>query len=309
MGEPLAGTAPTARSWIVVEHPGPWGRDAIADSDLPTAVRATLAQAKAHGVTVLLARPPERRGDRRSEIGAGRRVWVARSAAGGTRLRTGVLPDLAPIATWDVAAIAEGSLPALDRAVTDPLLLVCTHGRRDACCAVSGRALLAGLLASASASQRERIWECSHVGGHRFAPVTVTLPDGMVHGRLSPADGRRLVDAADAGRVLPDLLRGRSSLAPPLQAAEVAVRLVEGIDVAADLDALAVRDGRAVPVVPTWPAPEQVLVEVRHRDGRAWRVTVARSELGAERAESCGATPGPVLAWRPGPVTPVPAWR
>ncbi len=303
--EPLAGTAPTARAWIVIEHPGPWGRDAVADSDLPPAVRAHLAQAKAHQVTVLLARRPERRGG--GEAAAGHRVWVARGAAGAARMRTGQLSNLDVLATWDLAAIAEGTLPALDRVMAEPLLLVCTHGRRDACCAVSGRAMVAGLL-EASPGHSDQVWECSHVGGHRLAPVTVTLPDGMVHGRLSPDDGARLLTAMDEGRVLPDLLRGRASLPAPLQAAEVAVRLVEGIDVAGDLDALAVRDGRALPVPTGWPAPAEVLVEVRHRDGRAWRVPVSHDDLGVRRAESCGKDPVDVTAWIPGDVVPAPAW-
>ena len=307
VGEPLAGTAPTARAWVVLEHPGPWGRDAVGDSDLPETVRTRLATAKEHGVTVVLARRPERR----TEAVAGdlgHRVWVARCAAGGARLRTAVLPSLDPIASWDLGAIAEGSLPALDRAEEEPLLLACTHGRRDTCCAVHGRALLGGLLDSASPQQRERIWECSHVGGHRLAPVTVTLPDGVVHGRLSPADAPRLLAATDGGRVLPDLLRGRCCVPAPLQVGEGAVRLAEVVDGAAELDTLVVQDTRVVPVPLSWPAPDAVRVEVRHRDGRAWRVSVRRSRLDAERSESCGKTPLPVDYWTAGAVEAAPDW-
>jgi len=296
-----------ARAWIAIEHPGPWGRDAVQDSDLPEPVRAHLATAASHGVTVVLVRRPDLRGDDRRVVD-GHRVWVARCASGGSRLRTGRLTSLDAIATWDLAAIAEGSLPALDRAEVAPVLLVCTHGRRDTCCAVQGRALIAGLLDVATDEQREWIWECSHVGGHRFAPVTVTLPDGMVHGRLSPGDGADLLAAVGSGRLLPPLLRGRSWLPSPLQAADVAVRLVEDIDVAADLDALAVVDGRAIPVPLAWPAPDEVVVEVRHRDGRAWRVPVTREALDAARAESCGKDAAPVALWRPGAVSVAQPW-
>ena len=31
--EPLSGTAPYARAWIIIESPGPWGREAVADSE------------------------------------------------------------------------------------------------------------------------------------------------------------------------------------------------------------------------------------------------------------------------------------
>lgn len=310
VGEPLAGTAPTARAWIVLEHPGPWGRDAVADSDLPEPVRTTLARAKALQITVLLARRPGRRDETARRV-LGHRVWVARCAAGGTRLRTGVLANLDVVAQWDLAAIAEGQLPPLDTAVAQPLMLVCTHGRRDACCAVNGRALINGLFEQATAEQRERIWECSHVGGHRFAPVVVTLPDGMVHGRLSVDDGVELLDRTDTGLVLPKRLRGRSCLAPPLQAAEIAVRRAERLDGAQDLDALAVIDERVVPVPPVWqPGSDRVTAEVRHVDGRSWQVAVRRDDRAAgPRAESCGGEPTPVTAWLTDTPHPVHPWR
>jgi hypothetical protein len=295
VAEPLAGTAPTACAWIIIEHTGPWGRDALADSDLPTAVREHLAGAKSLGITVLLARHPDRLERRGAE---GVNVWVARAAAGGARLRHDVLPDLDPLTRWDLAALAEGSLPALGSAVPEPLLLVCTHSKRDQCCAVHGRALITALLAQADPAHRARIWECSHIGGHRFAPVTLSLPSGSVHGRVPLDQVAALADATDAGRVLPELLRGRSCFPAPLQAADVAVRRLADIDGADDLDVLVRQGERAVPVDLGWAVPTGgVDLEVRHRDGRAWHATVQHESLGAMRAESCGADALPVHAW------------
>ena len=316
VGEPMAGTAPIARGWIVLEHAGPWGRYAVDESDLPEPVRAHLAGAKDRGITVLLARRPERRASR-PEPGGGLRAWVARCGSGGARLRTGLLADSREVLAWDLDAIAEGSLPALDRADPDPLVLVCTNGRRDVCCAVHGRALLAGLAERASTEQWGRVWECSHVGGHRFAPTLVTLPDGMVHGRVSIEAGLDLLDRLADGRIAPDLLRGRSCLPSPLQAAEIAVRAVEGIDTVADLDTLAVIDDRAVPVPCNWPvADEPVLAEVRHLDGRAWTVTVGKAAGSSTpdgdlvaRAESCGGTPKPVTSWLADSPVPAAPWH
>jgi hypothetical protein len=36
--EPMAGTASTVRSWLLLEDPGPWGRDALRDARLPERV-------------------------------------------------------------------------------------------------------------------------------------------------------------------------------------------------------------------------------------------------------------------------------
>jgi hypothetical protein len=312
MGEPLAGTAPVARSWIVVEDPGPWGRDAVADGGLPEAVRTALQRAKTAGAGVLLARHPDRLG--RSGA-ADRHVWVARSAAGGTLLRHAVLEDLDPIAAWDMAALAAGSLPAIGSVTRDPLLLVCTHAKRDQCCAVNGRALLAALHDVATPQQRARIWECSHVGGHRFSPVTLTLPSGTVHGRLDRDRVPRLLADVEAGRVAPAAMRGRSCFPGPMQAADIAVRQAAGVFGCDDVDVLLVRDDRAVPVDLGWAVPTGAVdLEVRHVDGRAWRVTVHHAAgtaavVSALRPESCGAEPGPVHTWQVSALAETAPWR
>ena len=65
--------------------------------------------------------------------------------------------------------------------VVDPLVLVCGHGRRDACCARLGRPLYDALLPELAA---ESLWLSSHQGGHRFAPNLLWLPDGLLFGRV-----------------------------------------------------------------------------------------------------------------------------
>ena len=60
--EPLAGTASTIRHWLLIEHPGPWGRDGLLDARLPARARdATSAPSKRRtGARVLLIRKPGR---------------------------------------------------------------------------------------------------------------------------------------------------------------------------------------------------------------------------------------------------------
>jgi hypothetical protein len=61
-------------------------------------------------------------------------------------------------------------------------LLVCTHGRRDACCGARGTELLGELSAVAALGElpNVRLWRTSHTGGHRFAPTAVTLPSATL---------------------------------------------------------------------------------------------------------------------------------
>lgn len=302
--EPLAGTAPVALTWIVIEHAGPWGRDAIADAALPDEVRATLVRWKAAGIGVLLGRPIDR-----ASAEAEPRILLARTAPGGTLLRQGTSAELADLRMWSPDALASGHLPAFGTAARTPVLLVCTQGKRDACCAVHGRELLRALTEAASPTERSSIWESSHIGGHRFSPVALSLPSGEIHGRMRANDARRLLSATCAGEVIPELLRGRSTLPPPLQRACVEIRQLLDITDADALDALLAVGDRVVPADAHWqPTSDSVLTHVRHSDGRAWAVTVHRSAI-HPRPESCGADPVPGSMWTVAHVAALGDWR
>ena len=123
----------------------------------------------------------------------------------------------------------------------DPLLLVCTHGRHDACCAERGRPLAAALAARWPAYT----WECSHLGGDRFAANLLTMPDAHCYGRLTPEQGLDVVADHLGGLLTLHHHRGRCTVPWPEQAAEQALRERFGVR---EVDAVRVqrlrRDGR-----------------------------------------------------------------
>lgn len=301
--EPLAATAPSAQCWIVIEQPGPWGRQALTDSHFDATLGATLtSKAEGTGVNVLLARHPSR--TERQWDPAGRMAWIAVTAPGGMRLREGALTDPSVIADWDFPAMASGHLPAFGQRTSDPLFLICTHSGRDACCAIHGRALLDALPIA------PRTWECSHIGGHRFAPTALSLPDGYVYGRLEPGAASSVMAQAQAGQMVPSAARGRTCFPPPLQAADLAVRADLGDTSTDALDVLRVVGDRAVPVTTGASIDsDEVQCEVRHVDGRAWRVIVRQNTTGAARIESCMGDPKPVNSWSVMSLVATAPWR
>ena len=209
--EPLAGTAPTDTAWLLVEHPGPWGRKAVDEARLPDEVRAFLGGLE--GVRVQLVRRPG------GVAGPGTRVFTAQLTAAGARVCSTVLHDVADLLHLDVAALAAGAehgLPAYDA----PLWLVCTNGRRDRCCAEAGRPVAATL----AGSWPEETWETTHLGGHRFAATLLALPSGVALGRLDAASAVRACRELAAGRVPVDAARGRAGLDPRAQVAEMHLR-------------------------------------------------------------------------------------
>jgi hypothetical protein len=211
LGEPMAGTADHRVRWLLVEDRSAWGEKAVRDvlgSELEAA-------AKARRMRLLLIR--RREGDPTAD--AVRRAILVDTAARRMSIRT-------ITSVGELRELLDADVDAFGAPLSDPVLLVCTNGKRDACCALRGRAVMSAL----TTDHAERTWECSHLGGHRFAGNLVCLPDGLVYGRVSAADASRVADAYLAGRVVPALLRGRSAWPAPAQVAEVALRDRLGVD-------------------------------------------------------------------------------
>jgi hypothetical protein len=205
LNEAMIGSVEHRVRWLLVEDRSAWGEKAVRD-----VLGASLeSAAKARGMRLLLVR--RREGDPAADVV--RRVILADTALGRMAIRTIEAPD-------ELEGLLDAGVEDFGAPMSDPILLVCTNGKRDACCALRGRALMTSL----AADHAERTWECTHLGGHRFAGNLVCLPHGILYGRVSPADGPRLADAYVAGRLDPELLRGRSAWPAPAQVAEQELR-------------------------------------------------------------------------------------
>jgi len=218
LDEDLHGTASIVRSWVLLEQPGPWGSDSLAESDLPAEVAGPLAeQSRRHRFRALLIRRP----DRAERAGApGRRCFVAHSARGRTWIEHRTLAEPAEVLDVDFARLRAGEPVGFGDPYDGRLHLVCTNGSHDPCCAQYGRPVVRALLDPGGDS----VWESSHLGGDRFAANLVCLPHGLYFGRLEPAEARRVVDAYAAGAIELDRYRGRAGDPLEVQAAECFVR-------------------------------------------------------------------------------------
>jgi hypothetical protein len=256
-GDAREGTAPPAQRWFLLEHPGPWGRVAFAQSGLDAAdVDALSTWATRTRGRVLLVRRP----GRPPRAGAPRRWFRVDSRRGHEEIRTGqVAGPLVPDAPGERFG--------------DALYLVCTHGRHDTCCAIRGRPTAAAL----AAAHPERVWECSHVGGCRFAPAVVLLPHGFVLGG-APADAVvGVVDAYAGGRIDPRWVRGRSLDPPVVQAAQQYARTALGalgVDALRPVSVTTTAEGERVGL-----AEPEVTVVLRERHSPAGRPLTCASHV------------------------------
>jgi hypothetical protein len=245
-GDSLVATAAPAQRWLLIEQPGPWGRDALAESRFDQTVVPELARrSRAESVRLLLVRRP---GDRLAD--SGRRWAYADSRPGQEGLWWSVRSSDAELLTapWDgsVGVRAER-----------PVFLVCTHGGHDACCALRGRPLARTMRAPGPAD----VWECSHLGGDRFAANVVVLPHGFYYGQV-PGNGEELVRAHDVGQVALPWLRGRAGVPPPGQAAQHSARAELGLLGLDDLPVTAVE-----PLTAPGAAVERWVVTMAGPDG------------------------------------------
>ena len=211
--DPLAGTGGFGERWFLVEIDGSWGRHAFLNSRLdPQLARDLVGRIEAAGMRPLAIRRVNRRADARRSQTKWR--WaIVDTRPGHESALWGEASD--PRELLDVPL--DGSSGT---ASDDPIVCVCTHARHDQCCAVKGRPVATAL----AAAYPDDTWECSHLGGDRFASTMIVFPAGLYYGRVSVEDAPSLVERYRNGLVDERYFRGRSSSPNVVQAAEAIAR-------------------------------------------------------------------------------------
>ena len=277
--EPLYGTASRVRGWVLLEQPGPWGREAVTESRLDRDLALALDRAAAAArLRLLLIRRPGRGSSQPHAC------FVAHTSQAGRWLERRRLDDPAELLELDMAKVVAGERPAFGEETDEPVYLVCTNGRHDRCCATYGRPLALAL----QASHGELIWESSHVGGDRFAGNLVCLPSGHYFGRVGPGEAERVVARHRQGTIDLDHYRGCCIDPPAVQAAEWFARSRTGLTGVGDLE-LAGRDR---------PAGDVHAVQFRRPSGGVLRVLVRATRTADPRLLTCHSTlPEPPLSF------------
>ncbi len=271
LGEPLLATASRVRAWMLIEQPGPWGREALVESRLDSTVAgALLERGHATGVRVLLIRRPGR------ALPGPRRAFLAHTGRQARWLEELSLDDPGELLGLDWRRLDVGEPPGYGAPVPRPIYLACTNGRHDQCCATWGRPLAQ----TAAGVVGDRVWECSHIGGDRFAGNLVCLPAGVYYGRLGQADAPRVVALHERGRLDLEHYRGRCCYPPAVQAAEHFLRRAQDLT---GLDSVLAERREAAP-------GGVVAVRFAAEAGARWLVRVLVTAPGPERLLTCQAT-------------------
>ncbi|MEO8382770.1 MAG: sucrase ferredoxin [Acidobacteriota bacterium] len=277
-GDENTATAARIDVWILVEFPGTWGHDPIRDAALPPPVAAALRRA--------VKEIPRSRlvFIRRRETYSRCRVYLVRSAPEihQQMLDLPSIDDVAQVPFERLSRQVAGGSP--QEAAERPLMLVCTHGQHDSCCGRRGYPLYDVL------RQRQEldVWQCSHIGGDRFAANAVVLPRGLYYGPVEVREADALTQSALRDEVYLSAYRGRSSFTRVEQAAETFLRRETGL-LANDAVHIIGREALGA---------ERTRVHLATRDGHEYDVTLEQY-----------ATDEALLTCTSGSALPIPQFR
>jgi hypothetical protein len=213
----MAGTADTVDVWLCLEYRPAWKAKAQTDNSLSAETAGwltrTLAGFQADGLKCRpqFVRQPEVESESvRLLLSIGGKTFQFSDAG------YGYLADLDLPALVRAETEAPGMLGQMAELLTEPQYLVCTNGQRDLCCARFGLPVYAGLKERVG----NRAWQVTHLGGHRFAPNLLTLPDACLYGRVGVDDLDAFLARTERGELAFNNLRGRTCYPPVVQAAE-----------------------------------------------------------------------------------------
>lgn len=207
----MPGSADPVDVWLLLEYRPSWGAKAVTDNDLAPEMRAWFAglslQIDALG---LKARPQF---VRQPEIDAKEiRLMIGVNDA----LFEFASPTYKGLMEVEVGEVVAHPQRWLSARTGDSHYFVCTNGRRDLCCARFGLPVYQALRSRLG----PRVWQTTHLGGHRFAPNVLVLPQSALYGRVTEESMDDFLSDTEAGALHLPLLRGRHGYPQPAQAAE-----------------------------------------------------------------------------------------
>ena len=282
VGEDLIGTAGHYHTYVFIECPLPWPAKAFNSQHIPLALRQYVKETQAkrsvrflcihRGSASVPARTAVLVYERlnQSALKSSSEDFASEDFAGGYEGREFQVDSLEHVvarleAHWrgDGTAFQENHQA---RPIVQQDFFICTHGMRDKCCAQFGQPFFRAAKRGVEQGKlpNSRVWKVSHIGGHRFAPTAVSLPDGRYYGRLTFEALQAIATRSGSISQLRSVYRGWGLLPQPLQVLEQQLLLshgwqwldyevaykLQGSDEKSQINAELLVHARALPAIP-----------------------------------------------------------
>ncbi|HEU4508548.1 MAG TPA: sucrase ferredoxin [Pyrinomonadaceae bacterium] len=225
--EQAFGTASMGDAWLLLEYARPWRPKAFRESTLPKEVKRYI-----DGVLKSVPRSRVLFIKQTRRVNEPFTLFIVRSRESSSSILKYEFLQHEELLDLDLASALTGASPSGTTEWNKPLFLVCTHGKRDKCCAKFGIPIYKTIQTLVGESA---VWQCSHVGGDRFAANVVCFPDGIFYGHVTEENAKLIVEEYYERRIVLPNFRGRSCYPFPVQAAEFFTRRETGFHGIGDL--------------------------------------------------------------------------
>jgi len=216
--EKIFGTVPRVDIWFLLEYRGAWSDKAFVTSEIPENVKKRI-----NGCL--------------DSIPNSRLQLIKRLDNAEKKLKfyVGVCDELEPklyefaLSSYeDILGLDINKVLSNDSYLREePLFLVCTNGAYDKCCGKHGVPVY---LETVKQENGYLTWQCTHLGGHRFAANFLCLPHGIYYGRVRDNNVTKLIDDSRKQNIYLGNYRGRSCYVKDVQAADYFLRTNTGIN-------------------------------------------------------------------------------
>ena len=219
-GETPFATATNCTQWLFIELKEPWEKDIEKSKHFPKEVSSVLKRVRGRGNQVRLqCILPD---SEYSVDGYTRVIYFSLDEGASIFQKKEYLLKPVRVASLVEALLVEPKgLKRFDAEQqaesTNRDIFVCTHGKYDVCCGRFGYLAYQTLRTNYGSSKENnlRVWRVSHLGGHRFAPNILDMPEGNNWARMSQKDLGTIIIRDEPVSEIRHCYRGWVALASP----------------------------------------------------------------------------------------------
>jgi len=228
-GIDIIGSASTHEIYIAIECPTPWAADALDSISIPSNLRELGVEIyddydRFQTRLLLMYNESLKQADCT-------RILIFRKSgfANGysqQEFHVANIEQVAPLIKDYLTGHSTATSP--ESAMRD--LLICTHGSHDKCCAKYGSPFYRQALTIVAERSLDlvRVWQASHIGGHRFAPTAIDFPTGRYYGYLDQTALVSILTHTGKIQCLKSVYRGWGMLPWAAQVLEKELMLIHG---------------------------------------------------------------------------------